>query len=204
MKMFITLLAALLLVLGPLAPSLQGQGIDFGDEEEDGMTNEEFREFIFELIQEIIEQHVSEGPNVDTASDPRVADYILRKLELQQVTVYFEDTPFTDCLDFLRDITGLNIVLSARARDIIESEDINVNLRLRDIKLKSVLALMLEVSDELTYGVKYDVLYIGTKEDWIGVGQYLIVYSIHEIVYRPPNFKAPEIGLGDIIPHNNR
>jgi hypothetical protein len=131
-------------------------------------------------------------------------DFIFRKLELQQVTVHFQDTPFNDCLDFLRDITGLNIVVSRRAQDILDAENITVNLRLRDIKLKSVLALMLEVSDELTYGVKYDVLYIGTKEDWAGVGQYMFIYSIHEIVYRPPNFKAPKIGLGDLIPWNNK
>ncbi len=205
MRSLIVLAVALLFVLMPLAPVVQGQGIDFGDdEEEDGMSAEEFREFILELVQEIIDQYKSEGPNVDTESDPRIVDFIFRKLELQHVTVHFQDTPFMDCLDFLRDITGLNIVVSARARDIIESEEMKVNLRLRDIKLKSVIALMLEVSDELTYGVKYDVLYIGTKEDWAGVGQFLFIYSIHEIVYRPPNFPAPNIGLGDIIPWQNK
>jgi hypothetical protein len=52
--------------------------------------------------------------------------------------------------------------------------------------------------------VKFDVLYIGTKEDWLGVSQYMFIYSIHEIVYRPPDFPAPKIGLGDIIPWNNK
>jgi len=203
MKRLVVYAVLFMFVLGPLAPMLQGQGIDLGEEDE-GMSQAEFREYIMGLIQQIIEQHVSTGPNVDTESDPRIVDFIFRKLELQQVTVHFTDTPFASCLDFLRDITGLNIVMSSRARDIIESENATVNLRLRDIKLKSVLALMLEVSDELVYGVKYDVLYIGTKEDWLRSGQYLFIYSIHEIVYRPPDFPAPKIGLGDIVPWNNK
>jgi hypothetical protein len=203
MKRLVVYAVLFMFVLGPLAPLLQGQGIDLG-EEEDGMSAAEFREYIYELIERIIEQYASTGPNVDNESDPRIVDYIFRKLELQQVTVHFQETSFQDCLDFLRDITGLNIVISARARDIVESEDIKVNLRLREIKLKSVLALMLEVSDELVYGVKYDVLYIGTKEDWLRSGQYLFIYSIHEIVYRPPDFPAPKIGLGDIVPWNNK
>ena len=203
MKKVFLLVAALMILLSPAVPVVRGQGIDFGDEE-DGMSDEEFREYIYELIQKIIEESISEGPNVDTESDPRIVELILRKLELQHVTVHFQDTPFNECIDFLRDITGLNIVLSARARDIIEAEDVRIDLRLRDIKLKSVLSLMLEISDELTYGVKYDVLYIGTKEDWAGVGQYMIIYSIHEIVYRPPNFPAPKIGLSDIIPWSNK
>ena len=162
------------------------------------MTDEEFREFILELIQKMIEDAVAEGPNVDRESSPQVADFILRKLELQKVTVHFQDTPFDQCIDFLRDITGLNIVISPRARDIIESEDCKINLRLRDIQLKSVIALMLAISNELTYGVKYDVLYIGTVDDWIGSNLYMFVYSIHDIVYRPPNFPAPDIALRDI------
>lgn len=199
MQRVVLFIATFALVLAPLAPALHGQGFD--DDEEEGMSDEEFKEFILNIIQQIIDEAVAEGPNVDTESDPQIAKYILRKIELQQVTVYFQDTPFTDCLDFLRDITGLNIVVSPRAREIIEAEDVRINLRLRDLKLKSVLALMLEVSDELTYGVKYDVLYISTREDWAESGQYLIVYSISDIVYRPPDFPAPKIGLSDIIPH---
>ena len=203
MKQLLAILAALMIVFSPFSTHVMGQGINLGDDdEEDGMSDEEFREYILEIIQHIIDQYKSEGPNVDSASNPTVAEYILRKLELQKVTVHFQETSFNECLDFLRDITGLNIVLSPTAREIVE--DVKINLRLRDIKLKSVIALMLEVSDELVYGVKYDVLYIGTKEDWSYSGQYLIVYSIHEIVYRPPNFPAPEIGLVDIIPWQNK
>jgi len=204
MKYLLALIAIFMFVTVPMEPALFAQGIDFGDDEEDGMTDEEFREFIYELIEQIIEEYKSEGPNIDNESNPQIVDFILRKLELQKVTVHFQETSFYDCLEFLRDITGLNIVISARARDIIDSENIMVNLRLREIKLKSVLALMLEASEELTYGVKYDVLYIGTKDDWAGVGQFMMIYSIHELVYRPPDFPAPEIGLGDLIPWQNK
>ena len=194
-KFWVVVLAFAICVAG-LTVALYAQDWD-DDEEEQGVTDEEFREFIMELIEQIIEEAVAEGPNVDLESSPAVVDTILNRLEMQRVTIHFDDTPFEEALDFLRDITGLNIVCSPIVRQAIEDEDLRVNLRLRDIKLKNALALMLEVNKEFTYGVKHDVLYIGTREDW-SHAKYLFIYSIHEIVYRPPNFKAPEIGLGNL------
>ena len=54
MKKVFLLVAALMILLSPAVPVVRGQGIDFGDEE-DGMSDEEFREYIYELIQKIIE-----------------------------------------------------------------------------------------------------------------------------------------------------
>ncbi len=197
MKRLLIVLLAVMICAVPLAFTSYAQDWD-DDDEDQGMTDEEFREFIMGLIEQIIEQAKSEGPNIDSSSSPQIVNLILRRLQLQKVTIHFDDTPFMDCLDFIRDITGLNIVCSPTVRQIIEDGDIKISLRLRDIRLKNALALMLECSDEITYGVKYDVLYIGTREDW-SHAKYLFIYSIHEIIYRPPNFKAPDIGLSDML-----
>jgi hypothetical protein len=65
----------------------------------------------------------------------------LRKISTQKVTVDFDNIKLGDALDFLRDATGLNLVLlpSAAARDAEQP----VKLKARDLSVKSVLKLLL-------------------------------------------------------------
>ena len=42
-------------------------------------------------------------------------------------------TPFNDAIDFLRDITRLNFVISNDAQDLISNESLEVNLKLKEI-----------------------------------------------------------------------
>jgi hypothetical protein len=65
----------------------------------------------------------------------------VRKLSAQRVTVDFDGVKLGDALDFLRDATGLNLVLlpSASAKDA----DQPVKLKAKDLPVKSVLKLML-------------------------------------------------------------
>jgi len=163
--------------------------------QDEGMSDEEFREWLIELIESIIAEITLDEPIIDPDCNPAVVDLILRKLELQQVTFAFQETDFTQCVDFLRDVTGLNIVLSRKAQEAVK--DLKVTLRLREIALKNALALLLEFGPDLRYGIRFDVLYIGTKDEFVFRGNYLIIYEIGEIVYRPPDFEAPELALPD-------
>jgi hypothetical protein len=162
-------------------------------QDDGGMSDEEFREWLVQLIESIAAQESSEGPIIDPDCNPAVVDIYLRKLNLQQVTFAFQETDFNQCIDFLRDITGLNIVLSRKAQEAVK--DLKVTLRLRDIVLKNAFALVLGVSADLRYGIRFDVLYIGMKDEFVFRGNYLIIYEIGEIVYRPPDFEAPELAL---------
>lgn len=162
-------------------------------QDKDGMSDEEFREWLVQLIESIVAEESSEGPIVDSDCNPAVVDLIVRNLELQQVSVAFQETDFKQCIDFLRDITGLNIVVSRKAQEV--AKDLKVTLRLRDIALKNALALILGINPDLRYGIRFDVLYIGTKDEFISRGGYLVIYEISDIVYRPPDFEAPELAL---------
>ncbi len=120
--------------------------------------------------------------------------HINSKLDNQKVTINFQDTPFEEAINFLRDITGLNFVISNDARDAVS--DRSVNLRLRDIRLKNALALILAVEESLRWSIKHDVIYISTEEAE-PPELYLEFYNVSEIIQKVPDFKAPEIALSE-------
>ena len=105
-------------------------------------------------------------------------------------------TAFKEALDFFRDVTGLNIILSRRATDLVGNDNTKVKLRLKDVQLRNALELLLTQTDaQLRYGIKNGVLQIGIAEDWKGRNLILDVIPIEDLLYRPPDFVAPEAGL---------
>jgi type II secretory pathway component GspD/PulD (secretin) len=119
---------------------------------------------------------------------------INRRLESQQITLNFDQTPFEEAINFLRDITGLNYVLSGEAQDLVDNENVAVTLRLRNITLKNALNLILASNESLAYRIENQVIKIGTKTDQV---EELVLefYDVTEIVNSPPDFPAPELGL---------
>ncbi len=119
---------------------------------------------------------------------------IKSKLENQKVTINFSETPFEEAINFLRDITGLNFVISNSAMDVVA--DAAVSLRLREIRLKNALALILAADESLQWTIKHDVIYISTEEDE-PPELFLEFYNVSELVQNVPDFPAPQIALRD-------
>lgn len=119
---------------------------------------------------------------------------INRKLDSQQISLNFDGTPFNEAIDFLRDITGLNYVISKDAKDLIENESVQVSLRLKNISLKNALNLILASHENLKWRIDNGVIKIGTAED-AKAKLYLEFYDVNEIVSKPPDYPAPKLGL---------
>jgi tetratricopeptide (TPR) repeat protein len=117
---------------------------------------------------------------------------IRNRLDSQTITLNFVETPFEDAIDFLRQLSGLNYVLTAEAQDV--AEDVTVSLRLRDISLRNALNLTLASDDSLSWRIENGVVLIATDTDEF---EELILefYDVTEIVQTPPDFPAPELGL---------
>jgi type II secretory pathway component GspD/PulD (secretin)/tetratricopeptide (TPR) repeat protein len=122
--------------------------------------------------------------------------HIKSKLENQKVTLSFTDTPFAEAINFLRDITGLNIVIAPSVADVIQAEDLRINLKIKDVRLKNALALILQVKDEFKYKIKNGVIYITTEANEADE-MFLEFYNVSELIRIPPNFPAPELALRD-------
>lgn len=155
-------------------------------------------------LEELIEKATEGGgkknekemlPRAKKKGDKQVAKELRKLLKKRTVTVNFVKTEFTEVLDFLRDITGLNIVLSKEAKK--ELGKAPVTLRVKKIQLKSCLNLILDqVSKDLRYGVKHGVMWIGLKTEW-KKEMVTKLYYVGDLVRQPPDFPAPKVGLGD-------
>jgi hypothetical protein len=157
------------------------------------------------LIDKIIES--SEAKSSDSADrtdittnakDRAAAKIIRRILKTRKVSVNFDDIEFDEAMDFLRDVTGLNIVVSKGAKSLIDDSAKKVKLRLKNIRLRSCLIHMLESIDkELCFGIQHQVLMIGTKEEFKSRSVILRLYRVGDILKRPPDFPGPRLGLPD-------
>ena len=122
---------------------------------------------------------------------------IKEKLELQRITLNFEETPFASAVDFLKDVTGLNFVISAKADEIVEGESLVVTLKVTDLPLKNALRLILDHNEELDYSIRNDVVFITTTED-VQEDLYLEFYNVSDIIGKIPDYPAPKLALAPV------
>jgi general secretion pathway protein D len=123
---------------------------------------------------------------------------IKQTLANRKVTINFPPpgVSFEDALNFLREITGLNYYVAPGAAEALSSEDVKINLRLRDIKLENALQLILAQAKDLIYRVKNDSVVINTK-DAEKEDLYLRFYEVSDIVNDMPDNPAPKLALED-------
>lgn len=180
-------LAWLPLLLVAFAGPAQAQG------RERRMDPDRLREIIEEAAAAESKSKLDRTGDAETKADRQVAREVRRTLATRRVTVQFDKTPLTECLDFLRDVTGLNIVISKGALEAAGEKA--VTLRLKDIRLKSCLELMLEQADgELRYGVRHGVLTIGLADEWRSAMK-LELYFVADLLDGTPDFPGPRLGL---------
>ncbi len=108
-------------------------------------------------------------------------------LKTRKVTLNFPDTPLSDVIQFLQDITGLNITVASS----IDAEDITISLTLRDIRLEDALNIILEQAG-LAKTFSNETLLITEPEEAVGE-VYLDILDVQDILSRTQDFPGPTI-----------
>jgi hypothetical protein len=158
-------------------------------------------EKLVELIESVARDAAGSGPSrlLSAATEEDLA--ALRRmwpvLERRRVSLRFEKTPLADAAEFFAEVSGFNVVLSAKAREKAAAEGLEVTLRLNDVSLRNALELALIGTDgELAYGVKHGVLWIGLAEEWQAPEAAILdIYDVIDLIHQPPDFPAPRLGL---------
>jgi hypothetical protein len=166
------------------------------------LADDDAEERILELIEESVASHrrstLDRTGTPKDEEDRRAMAKVYRAMEGRRVTVNFDRTPFKDCVDFIRDVSGLNIVVSQQVRELAEDEGIEVTLRLKDLKLRNCFELFLKQADkELRYGIRHGVLFIALADEWEKDEMILQMLPIGDLLHRPPDFPGPKMGIGD-------
>ncbi|MDB5305293.1 MAG: hypothetical protein JWM97_2842 [Phycisphaerales bacterium] len=113
--------------------------------------------------------------------------------------VRFNGVALTDAVDFLRDVSGANLVVNWKAlEEAGVTKDTQLNIRLRGVSLKKALTMVLAEAgggDKLTYDIDEGVIQVTTREL---ADQKMItrVYPVQDLINEIPDFTdAPDFSL---------
>ena len=116
---------------------------------------------------------------------------ILDKLKSIRITIDMQDAPLTAIMDYIREISGLNIHIDSQA---IENPDEEIiSFKVSDIVLDGALRLMLGPR-QLGYRVDGGVVVI-TSQDALKTDVVLELYDVQDLTYGMQDFPGVDINL---------
>lgn len=128
----------------------------------------------------------------ENESDPKRQE-VVNKLNTMRLTVDFKDNTLDEALNFLRDFSGLNIVVDAEVSQKVNPDQLKITLRVKDLLLKSCLKLML-ASKDLTATYKDGVILVVPKGR-TDKNVYLQIYDVRDLLVKLQDFAGPKVEL---------
>lgn len=118
---------------------------------------------------------------------------IITKLNTQKITLDFKDVSLEDALGFVRDYAGINIHIDQEVHTTLSEDQLIVNIKVKDLILKSALKLMLNTKD-LTATYKDGVLLIIPKSK-ANKAVITRVYDVRDLLLKIQDFPGPHVEL---------
>ena len=115
----------------------------------------------------------------------------IRRLETMKITVDFEDVKLPEAVDYLRDVTGLNLVLLPKAME--KDGESKIRLKVKDLSVKSVLKLLLS-SRGLTAAYRDGALVILPRED-LQDATVMRMFDVRALQVKLQDFNGPSMEL---------
>jgi len=112
------------------------------------------------------------------------------KLNNIKVTLDFQNAPLDQVVDYLREISGMNIFVDAKVRE----KNLTVSLKVTEISLRSIFGLILKPQDcDILF--KDGVLQLMTKPDVADKTMKMEIYDCRDILYPITNFPGIDMDL---------
>lgn len=115
----------------------------------------------------------------------------IRKLETLKITVDFEDVKLPEAVDYLRDVTGLNLVILPKALE--KDGESKIRLKVRDLSVKSVLKLLLS-SRGLAASYRDGAIVIVPRED-LQDATTMKMFDVRALQVKIQDFNGPVMEL---------
>jgi tetratricopeptide (TPR) repeat protein len=150
------------------------------------------REEWAEISKRMTESVIKTEGGTTSEEDPDILA-INRKLDTMKIDLAFENTKLEDILAFIRDFSGLNILLDAAVRDKVDP-DKPVTFKVKDLVLKNVLKLLLSQFN-LDYHITEEKVVLLTDPKKAGGGNVLELHDIRDILVKLQDFAGPKVEL---------
>ncbi len=128
----------------------------------------------------------------ENETDAKKAE-VVNKLNTMRLNLDFKDSTLDDVLNYIRDVSGLNIVVDAEVSQKLNPEQLKITLRVKDLLLKSCLKLMLS-SRDLTATYKEGVILVVPKGK-TDKAVYLQIYDVRDLLVKIQDFAGPKVEL---------
>jgi hypothetical protein len=125
------------------------------------------KEALLRLVQSIEDGSSKSASSVLDGFDPRLATAAelktFRALRRKRVSIALEKADISAALDILGAASGLNFVVSAKARESIEAEKPSLTMKLDDLPLENVLNLVALQLRDMRFAVRYGAVVLLRK-----------------------------------------
>lgn len=115
----------------------------------------------------------------------------VRKLDSLKVSVDFQDVRLPEAVDYLREVTGLNLVMLPKAME--KDGDAKITLKVKDLSAKSVLKLLLS-SRNLTLTYRDGALVVLPKDD-LQDATTLRMFDVRSMMVKLQDYPGPKVEL---------
>ena len=116
---------------------------------------------------------------------------IKRRLDSMVLSVDFQDVSLAEAVSYLQEASGINIVISPEVRRL--GEDLRCSLKVRDLRLRSILTLMLDGA-RLHAVLEHGVVSIVTGEN-LKERVVLRLHEVRDLQLRIEDFPGPDLEL---------
>ena len=114
------------------------------------------------------------------------------KLNNIKVTLDFTNAPLDSVVDYLREISGMNIFVDSKVRE----KNVVISIKVTEITLRSIFSLMLKPHD-CDVMFKDGVLQVMTKADVADKTMKMEIYDCRDILYPVAQFPGVDMDLGN-------
>ncbi len=154
-----------------------------------------------ELLEKTLRRHVKEpralsvlhGVSWRHASER--TRRIVRRLLTRKIDVEFDHTSADEALRTLREVCGVPILVSAKAKKQLAEETPVVRMKLEKLRAHNVLNLVATHLGDVHFRVRYGAVILAATSEY-RPRRVSRVLDVRDLVRRRPDFKAPRLGLG--------
>lgn len=169
-----------------------------GAEEEQGNGAAFQAEELVAMVREILDEGEKAPPSVLGDVDPRTASpevkRVVKVLRETRIDFTIEKQGLAEVLKVLRQTSGLNFAISARARAALAEEKPELTLSLRRLPLENVLNLLALQMGQYRFTLREGLVYLIRDEEY-RPAKLLRFYSVSDLIRPRPDFAAPQLAL---------
>ena len=154
------------------------------------------KETLLSMIRSVMKESAARPSvlnEIDSAHARPSERKIARALRRTRLNVSFHKKSLEEILDYLRKVTELNFVVSAKARKLLSEKRPVLTLQLKNLRLSDILDLIVTEAGEFRFTVRSGSLVLVTKREY-RPRKVLRIYDVRDIVTPLPDFPAPSLG----------